>query len=240
MATFADLATLSLQHLMVLQTGEVPTSSDLALCLSKANLMLDEWAADGLMIPCITRTTWTISGSSYTVGTGGTINIVRPEFIDHVSYYDTSLTTPNEIPLITLTDDAYASYTVKTLQSVYPQMYWYNPTYASGFGTLILLPVPTSTTLMGVMYAKTALAEIAATSTTMTYPPGYKNMLVTNLAVRLAALYEREPSQTLSEEASKSLATVMRKNIRLSDLSVDQGALGERPYWGRASFYSGS
>ena len=240
MSTFADLATLSLQHLMVLQSGEVPTSADLALCLSKANLMLDEWAADGLMIPAVTRTTWTISGSSYTVGSGGTINIVRPEFVEHISYYDTSFTTPAEVPLQPLTDDAYAAYTVKTLTSPYPQAYWYNPTYTSGFATLILLPVPTSATLVGVMYAKTALIEIAATSTTMTYPSGYKNMMVTNLAVRLAALYEREPSQTLTEEANRSLATVMRKNIKLSDLSIDQGALGERPYWGRASFYSGS
>lgn len=240
MATFLDLAQLALQHLGVLQDNEVVNGSDGALALAKMNLMLDQWAAEELLIPCITRTTWTIAAntSTYTVGVGGTINVTRPEFVDQVTFYDPTQTTPLEIPLGPLTDDMYELYPYKTMTNVWPNFYWYNKTYVGSLATLVLLPVPSST-LTGVMYAKTALSQIASLSTTIVLPPGYQNLIVTNLAVALASLFERDPAPSLVEEAKNAMRVVKSRNDKPAELGFEKAALFQSNGYSALDFFRG-
>lgn len=196
---------------------------------------MDQWAAERLQIFSLTRTTWTIvSGTStYTVGTGGTVNVVRPVFIDHVNFQDTSMTIVTEYPMNPLTDDAYAGVVLKTLTSPYPQAWWYNPTFgASALGTLFLWPTPTSSTLQGVMYAQTAVTQFAGLTDTVSLPPGYARMLVSNLAIDLLPSYERDAHPALVQKASDSKAAVKRANKKLMDLRFEAASLiNMHPIW---------
>ena len=239
MATVADLCTQALQRLMVLQSDETPSAADLSTSFTVLNQLMDQWAGERLTIPNITRTTWTIvSGtSSYSVGTGATINAARPVFVNSFAFSDSAVTPAVELPMVRLTDEAYAAYPIKTLTSPRPQYAWYNPTYPTG--TVILLPVPTSSTLTGVMYAQTAVAQFSATSDTVSLPPGYQRFIITNLALDLAPMYEREPTTSLIQAAMDSKAGIMRDNIKLYDLTIDRGALVQGPYMDRQAFYSG-
>ena len=187
--------------------------------------MIDQAAAERLQIFAVTRTTWNIvSGTgTYTVGVGGTVNVARPVFLDHVSYQDTSTTPDTEYPLTPLTEDAWAGVVMKDEDGEIPSRYYYSPTYP--LGTLRLWPIPTGTTLQGVLYAPAASPVFAALTTAVSLPPGYEEWLVTNLAINLATSYGRQPDQLLFKRAVAAKEVVKRANLRLQDMSFEAGAL---------------
>lgn len=209
------------------------SAEDGADALDSMNMLLDQYAAQRLQIYSVTRTETAITSNvgTYTVGSGADINIARPVYIEHVNYQDTSLTPETEYQLDYLTDDAYARLPQKDLTSTVPSNWYYNPTFPDG--TLILWPTPTSSTLESVVYAATAVAEFAALTDSLSLPPGYRRMLIKNLALDLAPGYGREISQALAIDAAESLQAVKAANLRMSDLSIDAGALGSarRYYW---------
>lgn len=220
MATVQDVVNQALRTLGVLAAGETPAYEDSADALVTLNNLIDQWAAERLAIYTVTRTTWAIvSGTStYTVGSGGSVNIAWPVYVDRIGYQDTA--TDIEYPLGELTEDGYASLSDKTLTASVPTVYYYNPTYAAGLASVILWPTPTGTTLEGVIYCPTAVAEFAGLASTVSLPPGYRQFLVSNLALALSAEYGRNPHQALIKAAEESKATLKRMNFRMADLAV--------------------
>ena len=226
MATVNDIITGSLRRLGVLAEGEVPSFDQANDALIALNDLVDQWKAEKLQVYTETRTiaTLTASQASFTVGTGGNINIDRPVFIRHVNFVDTSQDPDYEYQLPPLlTEDAYARIGMKAQTSTIPQVAYYNPTFP--LGTLIPWPIPTSATLQWAMYHSAAIAEFAALTTTVSLPPGYKRMLRSNLAIEIAPDYGKEPDGALVKAAVESMATVKRANRRLLDLSSDPAAL---------------
>jgi hypothetical protein len=92
--TGLSLVTTALQEIGVLAEGGTASAAGATDALSALNRMLDQMAADRLSIPHLTRTEATITASqaSYTVGSGGNINIARPVHIEKVNFQDTSRT----------------------------------------------------------------------------------------------------------------------------------------------------
>lgn len=165
----------------------------------------------------------------------GAIPIPRPVRADEmtVNLIDTSVTPALEIRLTPLTEDAWAAITSKDLTSTWPTAWYYNPTFP--YGTLTFWPVPTASTIQGVIYVKTQLSEFGSLDDEVSLPPAYERMIVTNLALELAPSYPNSPiSPLLVKQAQESLAAVKRTNRRLSDLSFPAGALVGSNYgrWG--------
>ena len=241
MAAFSALATQSLQMIGQYAAAETLSGDDLALCLTVANQMVDQWANERLMIYTVTRTTWTINANdgSYTVGAGLDVAIPRPIFVDHVNFVDTSMDPDLEMPLKLLTDDAYAAISLKALTSTYPQYAYYNP-YRALSGNLILWPTPTSSTLLGAIYVPEQLTKWTSGTQSQDFPQGYEAAIVTNLAVKLAPYFEKSASDDVKQQAMEAKATIKRANHRLMDLSMDSGALiqGNRR-WNLVDFYTG-
>lgn len=224
--TLLDLVTRALFDLKVLQAGEVPTPEDAELARVTINDWIDGLSTEGLTIYTITRATWTIvSGTaSYTIGTGATINAERPNGpadVENIGYINTALT-PNQETLLgpVLTEDQYAAIPAKTLTTVFPAAFYYNPTFgATGFGTLRPFPIPTSSSLLGVIYVPAAIDEFAALTDTVSQPPGYRRFFRTNLAVELATAFDAGVTPELMAAAVQSKANIKRANVRLADLS---------------------
>lgn len=231
-STASDICTSALKEINVVAAGETPSSDESADALDALNVLLDEWRAQRLAIPYPqTRTTWTIvSGTaSYTVGSGGDVNRARPDYINHVYYQDTAPTPDQEYPMDPLSDDAYAIWPQKALTSTLPSYWYYSPTYPTG--TLYLLPIPTSSTLQGVMYAPTGLTDFAALTDSLSLPSGYKRALIKNLALDLALSYGREVGD-LGTEARDTLQTVKALNLRMMDMRTEAAALGYSDLYG--------
>jgi hypothetical protein len=231
--TIGDVITGALQDLTVLAAGESPSDEDMDLALSRVNDWIDSLQNEGLTLYTVTRTTWTITtAASYTVGTGATVNVSRPvgpEAILNIGYQDTSVSpTLERLQGPVLTEDAYAGLAQKTLTGVYPQVWYYNPTMATG--TLRPWPVPTSSTLQGVLYSKAAISEFATAATTITLPPGYRRFFRSHLTIELAAAFTKPIPPQVATIAVTSKAAIKRVNHRASDMSVDRALLSTGRY----------
>ena len=227
MATLLELITDALGEIGVLAEGEVPTAAQASHALRKTNDLVDQWAAERLAIYTVTRTVFALTASDgeYTVGTGGDIAIVRPVFIDHVNLIDTTQDPDLETPLHELTEDEYAAISQKARTSARCDSWYYNPTFSTARGTLSLFPIQTDSDLSLALYTPTAVPEFTATSDTVSLPPGYKRMIVKNLAVELAPSYQRQIDPELRQQARDAKGVVKRANVRLRDLQFPADAL---------------
>ena len=244
MATVAEAVTDALTRLGVIGESETPASGDLAKGYAILNSLTDAWGAERLTIPYIARSTATLTANqtSFTVGVGGDINIVRPVSMSNIGYQDTSTSPVLELPLFSLTDDEYAAIPQKGLTSAIPTAAYYNPTFASGFGTLIPWPIPTSTTLQWVIYSPVAIPNFSATSSSIVLPPGYYEFIVTNLAFKLCSIYgvPADVRTALKEEARDAKGIIKAANYRASDLGMPAGAVfGRARHLSYAAFVSG-
>lgn len=226
MATVLDVIDSALKEIGVLAAHETSTAEDSTDGLTKLNELVDELASERLSIYTITRTTWTISSGTgqYDVVSGGDISIARPIFLqdDAVKYQDTSLSPTTEYGLGKMTEVDWQRVSQKTQTAEYPTHWYYNPVYATA--TLDLWPVPTSSTLQGVIYAPTAITQFAGLTTSISLPPGYQRMLVKNLALEMAPSYGVQVSSILLHQARDSKAKVKQANVRLRDLDFEAAA----------------
>ncbi len=225
--TARTLITKSLRRIGVVGAGQTLSPEDADDALFLLNSLLDMFATERLMVPVITRSTWTIVAGTgtYTVGDGGDVDIARPVFVEDVRFIDTSADPETEHPLGMLTDRAYAK-AQKSLTSLYPSQRYWNPTFTgTGLGSVTLWPIPTSTTLLGAFYAATALTQVASLDTTLILPPGYRYFLQEQLAVICAPEWGIPLPAELRENARESKANIKRANTRLVELATWEGAI---------------
>lgn len=220
-----DFAAASLRLLNVIAAGEDPSSEDGQVAFDVLNRWVDWLGTQRQTIYFLTRTAHTlVSGTaSYTIGSGGTINVARPVWIDHAGLIlDTGAATVTEVPIRVLTDDEYQAWPQKTLQSNLSVGIWYDHNWSSGLGRIYPLPIPNVGTTQVVLYTPTAVTEFAAQATDYTFPPGYERAIVYNLALELTAYYPAATTPTmLAKFAAESLADLKRSNLRLSHVVID-------------------
>lgn len=233
MATVRDQITGALIDLALLQAGEVPDPDDAALAFLRFNDFVDACKTQGLTCYTVTRSTWTLtSATSYSVGTGGDVNIPRPvsqEAITNTGFVDTTLSNTPEYGMgDLLTEDEYAGLIMKTFSSPYPQRWYYSPTYP--LGTLKPWPVPSKSGLQGVLYTLTPVAEYATLDDSFALPPGYRRFFRTNLAVELAGAFDTAVPPSVMQAAIESKSDIKRTNVRRVELiSNATGVFSRRP-----------
>lgn len=232
--TVQDLINAALRRIGALAAGETPSAEESADGFAALNRMVDAWQAERLTVYTLTRTTWSITANdgSYTLGSGGDVSIARPMWVHRIQVVDTSFTPDLVIDLgPLLTDEGYAAIAQPLLTAVYPSCVYYNPTYP--LGTITFYPVPTSTTLQGVIFAFAPVAQFAATSTTISLPPGYERALTANLAVELVPEYPMLGSQSpeLRRQAEESKGMLKLANYRPILLTPDPALTGLGGYW---------
>ena len=233
----------ALRRLRVLQAGMLPSAEDLADGFARLNSMIRSWALQRGTMQRIVRTTWTIvaSQAGYTVGPGGNLDIARPaspQAMDGIGFQDTSVTPTFEYPSQRpLTEDQYAGNPLKTWTATYPMRWYYAPT--TPLGTLYPLPIPTSATLQGVVYAPTAVAAFSGVTDTIALADGYDLAIQENLAVLLAPEWGVEANPALLQSARDSKAWVTTSNVRMADLDTTGVAAVFGGRGRRSNIYSG-
>lgn len=219
MATAQALIEGALKDLGVLAAGESADADDLTDALVALNDMASSLGLERLSLYKRVRTTRTLTANtaSYTIGSAGSIALDRPLWIDEATLvYDTTASTPTEIPLDILTDQQYAAWPQKTLTSSQSQAIFYDYGLdSSGYGTIYVLPIPTVNTTQLVLYTPGgALSTFADTTTDYVLPRGWNRMLRKNLALEVAPMFQAQPSPLLVKQAADSKAVVKIANVR--------------------------
>jgi hypothetical protein len=230
--TWADVIKASLRRINVGMAGEEPAPQDQADAFLRLQAWVDSLATEKLTIPYILRTTWTITSTKgtlavpYTVGLGGDLNVARPgdsKFISAIKYQDTSTTPVFERPLAVYDDDQWAAQAIKGLTGTLPSAAYYNPTYAAGFGSLYLTPIPSQANLQGVFYAKAAVAKPVAVTDVILLPTGYERFIRDNFAIELAPEFRPglPVDRGLVRAAAASRLNIENANMRPLEMTLD-------------------
>lgn len=207
MTTAADIINRGLRQLRIVDIDSAADSTQLANGLIVLNGMVDEWNSESQTLFEEQEETFTLTGAtSYTIGSGGTFNTVRPEKIISAFYRLSGV----DYPPIVLTSKANWDVIQGKATPGYPDVLWYDEAYP--LGIIHLWPNPDSGML--VLSSLKQLTEFATTGTTVSLPPAYRDALTYNFAVRYSA-EGGVLTDDIRRQAIKSLAAVKRNNRKL-------------------------
>ena len=185
----------ALRSINAIATGEPPTSAEISEGSEALNYMIKAWQAEGIGLWLLDTFTLTLvtDQQSYTMGSGGDVDIARPlEVVETRFHYTTG---GNEIPMIKWSRQEYFDEPLKSSTGV-PTQYYYDPQL--GLGVLYIWPTWDTSppgSIKGTVLS--TIEDFDAASNTSDFPPEWFESLKFNLALRLAPEYGKEPSQML-------------------------------------------
>ena len=187
------------------------------------NFLLSHWQALGLPIWCrkVTSKTLTASDGTYTIGSGGDINVNRPLAIIQAWLRDsTNATYPIDIPLEIIGQQEYYQLSSKSSVSRPVQLY-YDAEYdgssnqgSTSKGTIYLWPLPDTTTATNcslyLIYQR-PLLDFNAAGDALDMPQEWYEAVRLNLAYKLAPEYGVQASDydRLKAEAQDALSLAL-------------------------------
>lgn len=215
--------------------GQTLSASDANVSLRRLNAMISGLGIQSLAKLVVAREVFDIvaNTSTYTIGPGADFNTARPVDIQNAALLLNTSSPAVEIPISIFTDQAYQALPIKTLTNTLFTGLYYQPTFrTTGWGTIILWPVPTTADNDLVLYTQQSMVEFADLTTQYYWPEGAEEMLGYNLALRLAPIYARPVADDVRRLASQSMATFKRANVRQADLRNDAALIGSHGRYG--------
>lgn len=207
-------------ELGIIVSGGSPNANDLAWSLGKLNRMLKSWSADGLNLSCRVQESFNLVAgtASYTIGTGASLDSVRPTIIEQafirISDHDYPVKVRPIAEYWTLTEKATQGQPVKL---------YYDFTYPNG--TIYLYYTPDSSYSLHLISQK-PLTVYASGTTDVLLPGEYEDMVVLNLAIRIASRYGSTVSRDLRLDATSALSNVKALNLVGQMKAVNLNLLG--------------
>lgn len=194
--------------------------------LELLNQLIASWKGENLLLPSRTteELTYSTSASTYTIGSGGALNTVRPIQILDAFHRENGSDYSMEIMSFRRWGDiAYKGV------GTYPERLYYEPEYPLGKIHYDYQPSTGLTLHLISMKEITAFADL---TTTINLPSEYDNALRTNLAVMWAPDFGQSASQELmlsAVESKASLKRIARAN-REEVLTTDGGLRAKSRY----------
>lgn len=243
MPSATDIITRSLRLLGVLEATETPSAEDLSVGKVALDDFVDSLGLERASIFTVGRHIYPllVGVATYTIGSGGAFNQVRPVWIDNASIRPDRTASPvAELPIgRPLNIAEWQGVTDKSSTSTWPTAFYYDYAWNAGLGLITVYPIPTSSLADLVLYTPEAASAFADLTTVYTMPPGWSRMYRYNLALELADDFGKNPSSRVERIAVQSLAAIKRANSRPTDASLDPSTPG-LPAGGRFDLYTGS
>lgn len=181
--------------------SNVPITSQYTRAIQALNFMLTAWQSDGLQLWARKTSSFALTQgtTSYSVGSGGTIDINRPLKIYNAWRQDTSRSENIDIPIEVLSEDKFYSLANKETEGT-PIAIYYDPRYESN-------SVQEGSTAKGLIYVyqpadatnatnstiyfryQRPFNDFTDTSDTLDFPQEWNEAIKFGLAVRLAFVY---------------------------------------------------
>jgi hypothetical protein len=209
MSTPTVLIDAALRVIGAVAKGETPSASDRADGLEALQIMFRGWSAERLMIFYYELENFSLTGAqSYTIGSGGNFNTVRPVKIESAYVNASGLDWPIRI----IGEKQYTRIGDKS-EAGTPERLWYNPKYGStALGVIYVWPVSSDTLYINSLKP---LTEPSTVTTTLELPPEYDEAIKWGLVLRLAPEYGRPVDQlwlTMAADAKSDLISYNASN----------------------------
>lgn len=209
MATFQTIADRALRLLGKLDAGSSASTQETADALISCNAMMDSWRNERLMCYAMRDESITIASTNTTktVGPSGDLVSTRPVSIEAAYIVASNISYGVDI----IDEEQYAAIPAKTSVSSWPDRIWYQPSLPNG--TIYLYPIPNASSTLHII-TRTPFTAFAASTDTVSFPPGWEEALATNLAIAIAPEYETDPRASVVKMATDSKANIKRANSR--------------------------
>ena len=224
-ATVEQILTRAARALGYLGRTEALLASDFNDAFACFNNLMDSWAGEGLTsFAQITSSFTLVPGTqSYTIGTGGVINVDRPVDITQAFIRDANNV---DYPMRIVAQTVWNNIGLKSITSQIPDVLFYDPQYP--LGIINIFPVPllaytvfffsTTNQLDWRRLGQEGTASLTAT-TAITMPLGYERAYVYNLALDMASwgfpcMLGQKELAILAENAREAKANIKRNNIK--------------------------
>jgi hypothetical protein len=214
-STALDVIKQAMKIIGVLSPGEEPSSEEATDALDKLNGMLNVMGYNPFLTTTNVEDTHTLVAStgSYSIGSGQTIDTVKPIRIVKAFLRDAGNI---DYPINLISRDVYADKSDKATFTGRPTDLFYDPgvaQQATQTGTIYLYPNPDSAYTLYI-YSEKEFTEFSALTSTFTFPSSYKLMLIYNLALLLCPEYGREVSADIREYAKETKEAITRINVQ--------------------------
>lgn len=199
----------------IIDPGEAISSAEAEQNRGRLNDMLDAWSVKRLAVYVRTEDTHTLTAGtgSYTIGSGATIDTVRPIKIEQA--YLRNTTTNQDFPLQVIIQAEYNAAPIKN-QTARPEYLYYHPAVATG--TIYFEYLPDLAYALHIFSWK-PFTSFADLSTEYNFPPGYSAAIKANLAVKLGNDYSKAISQEMVFEATDTLSDIKGVNAETPKLT---------------------
>lgn len=218
MITVKRLIGLALQEIGAVSAGEEPRADDVADALDYMKMMLAAWSIDHLLVPFVTRETFTVLGQRITfIGPGGDYDTIRPEVIKALVITDGSNTDHYVEPLA---QNLMNELPTKDSQSEYPRWYSYSPDWP--LGRIELSAIPKAGYTMRIESHKPITQSIELTEQ-MNLPDNFTRLVMYGLAIEISKGYGRPVDAELASKFRYSWSTTKRQQAaaRIPSLQMD-------------------
>lgn len=206
MATGQSIINDALTEFEAIAAGGSPSASESTFCLRRLNALIDSFSAQALPIPSIARESFTLTGAaSYTIGIGQTFNTARPIKLESAAV---TATNGARVPVRLVDVEIWNALMDSTRTGLFADILYYDNAYPAA--KIYLAPAPTGGSLE--LFSYKPLAQLAATTDTLSLPQGYERMLVLSLAVEVAGAFGAQVTQTMIDKANDSKISVFGEN----------------------------
>lgn len=158
-----------------------------------------------------------VGQTSYTIGTGGNLNTIRPDTIVDQWIFDT--VAGIRYPLTMITDEEYQGITLNTIQSI-PKVIYYDEGQFP-LGVLYIYPVAALTTYQLNIESIKPIMQFTTSVTAMNLPGEYYELLVHLLADELAPEYGFEIQGRLKDRIDDAKALMKARNFKRQVANFD-------------------
>lgn len=212
MATALDIILRARRLLNAHGVGEVLDSELANNGLEALNAMLESLSIDGVMVYATQSNTFNLTGAqTYTIGTGGTFNMLRPDRIESAF----ATVGGNDYTLDIIDTAQWAAIDIKNFSSL-PTCIKYDA--FTPLGLLSIYPQATGTITLNTYLP---LQVFQTLSTVLALPRGYERMLAYNLAIEIAPETGKQASREIVMVASSSKSAIQRINLDTPVLTID-------------------
>lgn len=187
MTTALEVVVRSYKVLGVIQTSSAtsPTTEQRNDGLVSMQALMDSWNTENLTCFSVRDNSFTLSVgvSSYTIGSGATVNVDRPLQIIQAYLRDSG---GNNYPLNIRTRDQWNQIGNRSsiITSQIPTDCFYDPTYPNGVFAVFPYPLAAYQVFFD---SYSPLTSVSTLTQTLSFPPGYERAFVYNLAVEISA-----------------------------------------------------
>ena len=203
------------------------SAQDYANAMQALNGMLQSWTTDGLGVWTINRTVLplTIGVQTYTLGTGGTLNMARPTWIETLSVLITTSTPNVELPIQMLQDEDWQAIPIKAVSSTFPTSCY--PQGDFPLNTLNFWPIPAASCSV-VIYSPGPFGGFTSLDDLFQMPNGYERATRFCLACELAPEYGLEVAPAVRNTAGIAKNQLRARNYQGVALHCDSALTKNR------------